>query len=301
MITSVYLSNEEIVVISGKASKKHINIRFFSTMSMPEGAIINGVITNYEGVKLTLLQMRRRKMLPRKNVRLVIDSSAVMMKCIDVPILPHKKLMGFVKNTFADIVHAHGELLYDYSVISPRNKNGQGSTILCSAAEKETVGGFIDLFRETGVKLKSIDIALSNTIKLVNYYPKLTGQTYILSVLDAGFMSSFLFVNGKYSYCSRSRLLAERGTSASAGEISKMISSLIQFNKSQKNQFDIDGVYFCHLRCTEQTLCNELSSLVNVPCMPLFSSRQIRCKRRIVKRGIVINNYPFAIGNLIVK
>lgn len=301
MITSVCLSNEEIVVIRGKASKKIIHVPSFHSAPMPEGAIINGVITNDEMIKQTLISMRKKKMLPRKNIRLIIDSNAVMVKCENVPAMPPKKLMEFVKNTFNGMVHTHGELLYDYAVIEKRNIQGKGCQILCSAVEKDTVGNYIELFKEAGISLQSINISLNCILEFVKYYPKLKNQTYILSVVDAGFLSSFLFVNGKYSYSSRSRLLCERGTPESTAEISKIISSIFQFNKSQKNEQDISCIYFCHLYHNELGLCGELSSLLNVPCMPLLNSHAIDCKRKIIRRGINLSNYPFAVGNLVRK
>jgi Tfp pilus assembly PilM family ATPase len=74
MATSVYLSNEEIIVISGKASKRSIKVKEFHSVTMPEGAIINGIITNEDIIKQTLFQMRKKRFLPKKNIHLIMLS-----------------------------------------------------------------------------------------------------------------------------------------------------------------------------------------------------------------------------------
>ncbi|MDF2567747.1 MAG: pilM, partial [Oscillospiraceae bacterium] len=85
MTTSVYLSNEEVTVVSGKALKKKVKICSFETVPMPEGAIINGKITDDDAVRSILTTLRQGKKIPKKNVRLVIDSSSVMDKIERVP------------------------------------------------------------------------------------------------------------------------------------------------------------------------------------------------------------------------
>lgn len=301
MTTSVYLSNEEVIVIRGTAYSRTLKIRRFQSVPMPKGAIINGMITDEEAIKAILAQLRRRGALSARNVRLVIDSSLVMVKVENVPVLPRRRLMEFTKNTFAEMVETHGELLCDYSVIDAENWNGRGCAILCSAMEKSMAEMYIRLFREAGVELGSIDISLNSLIKLLKYSHELSRRTFILSVLDASYMSSFLFINGQYIFVRSNRLLCERESHDSFAEISSVISSILQFNKAQKSEYDITSVYFCGLSDRETGLCHEISSSLNIDSLPFLPCHAIGVKNKILKSGFKPSNYLFAIGNLIKK
>ena len=244
MPISVYLSNEEILILSGTVTPKTIKIKKMISVPMPKHAIINGMLTNEEAIKAVLIQLRKKNVLPKKGVRLVIDSSSILVKSENVPALRHKQLMELVRNTFAGMVETRTELLYDYAVINAQNMDGKGCTILCTAMEKNHAEMYISLFKEVGTELASIDISLNCVIKLLNFGAELKNRTYILATLDAEYMSSYLFVNGQYSFSGRNRLLAERGTADSAAEISRVISSIVQFHKAQKSEQDIENVYF---------------------------------------------------------
>ncbi|MDF2568079.1 MAG: hypothetical protein K0R90_1535, partial [Oscillospiraceae bacterium] len=181
------------------------------------------------------------------------------------------------------------------------NTDGKGCTILCSAIEKNMIDSYISIFKESGIEINSIDIGLNCVIKLLKYFKNLSKQTYILLGLDANNMVSLLFADGKYHISNRNRLLSERGTSESISEIVRVVSSLIQFNKSQKNESDISCTYFCGLRENEKWLNHQVSNSLNIQSTPFPMGQAVSVKRKIAQKGILQGNYLYAIGNLITK
>ncbi|MDO4541575.1 MAG: hypothetical protein Q4C00_01935, partial [Bacillota bacterium] len=223
---------------------------------------------------------------------------SILTKRLCVPILPEKKLLALAENEFAEVKDNYEELIYDYGVISRVNPEGAGGVILCSAMENTFAFSYIDIFNKLKLRLDSIDISASTVIGLVSHIQELREKTFIISVLEGNTMVSYLFVRGQYYYNGRTRLLAERSTRASAAEISKTISSLIQFNQSQKTESDITDVYFCGLRADEYDLIAQLKEIYPLGISPLPDFPEVEAVPEVNYR--LAQNF-YVTGNLLIK
>lgn len=299
MATSVYLSNENIVVVTGKASEKNIRITSFDAIKLLEGTVINGMVINDEAVRAHLIHLRSNGILPKKNVRLVIDRSSVLVKFLKIPKMNKKNILSFVENSFSGAAKSRNELIYDYSVIESSQAKENGNLILGTAIEKAFVEDYVHLFTSACIQLNSIDIALNSIIKFQRYFDEYKNKNFITSFVDAENIFSLLFINGKYSFSNRYRLISKRGTPESIAELSSFLSSIIQFNMTQKNNSEIEFAIFCGLHECEDGLCSELSNNLNIKVMPLTECSQLVIDKRIAeKKPEILNNF-FAVANLI--
>lgn len=257
METALYFANENIQIVSGKASFKNIKLKRFQTYSLNEGILINGIITNYDQLLCFLKQLRQRKEIP-SSVRLVLDSSNILLKRCVVPYLNEKQLTSFTMTEFENTEFPKEEMVFDYSVIERKNSGEQTGTILCCAAKRSLLQSYIELFQELGVKLISIDVALNVGIKLIQRLPQLNGKTYLVSLIEKKQFISILFVKGGYVFSNRSRLFSEEEGEEMAIEIMEKISSMLQFSKAEQNHEPVENVYFCGLSDTLLSLCGKL-------------------------------------------
>lgn len=299
MTVSVYLSNESIVVVSGKALKSIIKVNSFVTIPLPEGTLINGMIINDELIRSYLIKLRIKGILPKKNVRLVIDRSSVLVKFLKIPKMKENHVIKLIENTFSGAAQARNELVYDYSVIDAAETKGDGNKILGCAIEESFVEDYINLFKSAGAKLASIDIGLNSILKFHNYCNKYKNKTFVLSFVDADNIFSMLFINGKYSFSNRFRLIKKRGTAESFVEFGNFLSSIVQFNKTQKDNQDIELALYCGLREDEEVLCEELSSSLNIKVERFVKCSAIVPKRRIINKEPELIKNLFAVANLI--
>lgn len=299
MTTSVYLSNENIVVVKGKGSKKNIKVSSYDTIKLFESTVINGMVINDEVVRADLVLLRTRGIIPSKNVRLVIDRSSVLVKFLKIPKMNNKKVLEFVKNSFAGAAKSRDELIYDYSVIESSNIKGNANMILGTAIEKSFIEDYINLFASAGVKLGSIDIALNSIIKFQRIFDEYSDKNFIASFLDADNMFSILFINGKYSFSNRFRMLSKRGTPESITEINGFLSSIIQFNLTQKNNNEIETALFSGLRECEENLCTELTYNLGLQAVPLDQCARLVLNRTIKDKKNELLNNLFAVANLL--
>ncbi len=242
MAVSVLISNNYINAVQGSGTKGSVNVKSCVKAPIQEGLLINGMIMNEDILSDAIKNVWADNPELSKSVRLIVDSTSVLSKRFRVPVANDKKLLEIIKDEYSEVEN-YDKLLYDYRILNQKVKDG-GMDILSCAVERDFIEGYINLFETAGIKLESINTALSSVIDAASLYKELSRSTYVVANLDGNNLSNTLFVNGDYNYSSRSRLLEEVGSEDSSDELYRIFSSLIQFNKSQKTGFDITDVYF---------------------------------------------------------
>ena len=263
MQTIVFFSNNGIQVLQGIIKSGKLTIRNFKTLTVEEGALINGVITNREALQTTIAAAMEENGDLFKNITLLIDSSLIMTKNIEVPKLNKKALLALASSEFEDAAGNYENLIVDYSSIP----GASGQNMFCCAVEKNVLDPYVALFESLKVKIKSIDVGLNAIIKYVSGTRDYHGMTFALNLVDGNNLVSLLFENGLYIFSNRSRLMADRGTEAFASELSTKLSSLIQFNKSEKSEHTLVMSLYAGL---DEYELNSLKTLVFDPDLKLF-------------------------------
>ena len=209
---------------------------------LPEGCILNGVITDEAALKTELSAMWKAFRLPKKGLRLVLESGAVSTKLLT---LPNLSKPAYMNKLISDNLPGSesGEAVYDYKTLGAAPEGG--ISVLACMAERSFVKSYIELFSGAGLKLASIDLAVSGLIRLVKFCGEFSDRTFVISVIDRNNVSQFLFIKGEYRFSNRTRVMWNRDTPELADEMARMVSSLVQFNKSEKSGEDITNVYFC--------------------------------------------------------
>ena len=301
MITSVFFSNENVQIVSGKCSGKKIVVCDYLTAPLPDNCIINGVITSDFALKKLLTSLWGKRSVKTSAASIVIDSSSILTKTLNLPSVKSSTMQKIIKGEFAEVEN-YESLLYDYFVLSPKNEGG-GATVLSCAADRVFLQAYIEMFEAMKIKIESIDIAINCEIKLMNRISLMHDKTAIIAVLDKNTLVLSLFVNGMYRFISRSRLFEDRGTQGALDEISRAISSLIQFNSSEKSGYTISDIFFCGTNPDERFLCDELSAMfapINAKLFPECPEVVFKLKKHsLVNKSPVVSDCLYSLGNLI--
>ncbi len=291
MAVSLYISNNYINAVQGSSAKGSVIVKSSVKVPVQEGLLINGMIMNEDLLSDAVKNVWADNTELSKNISLIVDSTSVLSKRLRVPVANDKKLLEIIKDEYAEVEN-YDRLLYDYRVLNPKAKGG-GMDILSCAVEREFIEGYISLFDKAGLKLESVNTALSSIIDAAAFSKALSRKTYVIANLDGNNLSNTLFVNGDYNYSSRSRLLEEVGCEDSVSEMYRILSSLIQFNKSQKTGFDITDIFFTgDIPETASALCMELSAALGVSVleMPVPESVKMPDKNMYSKLFTVLGN-----------
>lgn len=298
----IYISTHAVQVICGSSDKEDmIKIFNFDEIELQEGAMINGVIMDDSLVTEALIQIKNKGV---KKARLVIDSGQILLRNLVVPFVSKKELMKYTIDELSNINESYEDLIYDYGVLRNCYVDGEQSKgeILCCGIERKLLSSYIEIFHSAGIKLKSIDIAVNVLQKFAQELSELDGKTYIVSVLDANNVTSYLFENNCYAFSNRARLFSERGTEAFQNEMVSSISQLIQFSKAKHSTYTIENAYFCGLNNDEETgVYNSIMRNLKISAEK-FPNSSIVCQTNYDQSTLFeLHNYVLPVGCLIRK
>lgn len=230
MSTTVYINNDLIQIVHKNGRKYK-----YESVQLEEGTILNGVIIE-QGEVVRALKKIRNKL---GQVTLIVDSSNIMVKRIQAPKLPKKKLLGLVKSEF-DLGDDY-EYVYDMNVL---NKGKTENSILGCAVPKDFLEKYINAFAQAKIRVLRIDVAINGVIKYINKIQTFKGKTFLINIAFGNTLLSLLFEDGIYRLSNRNRMFNEPGTEAYITELYTKFSTMVQFSKSQKTEKEITQSYY---------------------------------------------------------
>lgn len=291
--TSVYLCNNNVQVAVGAPGKGRARVKKMCNLTLEEGCLINGVVTNDTALAAQLEEFWRAQQLPRKNVELVIDSTQFLSKNVRVPLLSPKKMLDIVKKELAPM-ETRQDPIVDYMILA-QDKAAKTSTILASSVERSFIDTYQALFTRLGVRLACIDTALAALLKLVEALPAFQNMTCILLSFDGDNLLAVLIENGSYKYASRSRLFSEHGTVDFGNEVARVMSGTLQFQASDKSGYTITDVYFAGCSETDFAACSAGCRMLKLSAA-YFPDAPTRVK---LPEGVSLSNCIYTVGNMI--
>ena len=294
----IHLTNTSIKVIQGSISaNKTITIDSFEEIALLEGTMLDGGIMDEEGVKSALRTIYQQGI---HAARLVIDSGQILRKNAIIPKLKHDEILQVCKDELNTLEGENEDLIYDYTILQEQLKEQEGMEVLCCAIAKKFLKVYVDIFEQTKIKLLSIDIASNVLYKLTKIIPEFSNKTYAITNFDGNDVSSSLFVDNHLAFTIRSRLFAERGSIAFVSELTTNITQLIQFNKSQYKDKNLEVIYFSGLdKYEEDMIYDAVKNSLDIRAERFPSSKNITCIDATMP--FEIHTYIFATGGLIRK
>lgn len=257
MHTTICFLNDKIIAMSGKARGRSSFVKSFEIFELAEGSVINGVITDSGRVREVLRAIKNEKNLYYKNnVTLIIDSSLIYVKHASFSPTSKAKMQILAENEFVGIDSQSKDMIFDYSVIKC-SKQKKPASITCYAVEKTIVTGFLEVLDEEKIKPVCIDISYNCIEKFISGVSELNNKTFLIATVEKNNMLVMLFVNGVFYYSTRARLLNDYGTEEYYQEIATNISSINQFNKSQRNGHEIKSVFLCGMSEIDSMHCTQ--------------------------------------------
>lgn len=297
MAISLYISNERLMAVNGSAGARRVTVKAFAEAPLPAGSVINGVITNEAAFTAAVMQIAEQMGRSFTNVRIVLSASRIYVKRAVLPKLPKAKLMELVAGEFTDVdTDADDELIYDCMPLGGLGA-GQGEATLVCAAKRSLIASYAELFDSLKIKLACVDTVHAALIKLVNLLPQTRGGTFIALGLDGNMADAALFAEGEFRMNNRIRLIAERGTPESTAEISRMVSSILQFHASERSGASIGGVYVIGARSSEWAMFSSIATSYDLPTVALEDEKGVIAAPG--EGAFSLSQYAYAIGNLI--
>lgn len=294
-LTSLYLCSRTVYAAVGSPTARGARITAADSTQLPEGCLINGVITNEADLAEALKAFFADNKLPTGRVALIAGGSQFMHRIMELPAMSEKKRLAVLSHELSSSGAETTAPLDDYMLLS-RDAKTRTDTVLATRVEQSVIAGYDALAKDAGFKLTCIDLGLAAPIKAVRTIPALQNGTFVVLQFDDDTISACLFVQGQYTYSTRSRLFNPRGTAESGTEIAQKLSGLIQFHIASKSEHQIDTVYFAGADAKDFTVCRPGCEALALKVEQFPDSPTVS-----LPKGTALADVLYAAGNLIAR
>lgn len=294
-LTSLYLCSRTVYAAVGSPTARGARITAAASTQLPEGCLINGVITNEADLAEALKAFFADNKLPTGRVALIAGGSQFMHRIMELPAMSEKKRLAVLSHELSSGGAETTAPLDDYMLLS-RDAKTRTDTVLATRVEQSVIAGYDALAKDAGFKLTCIDLGLAAPIKAVRTIPALQNGTFVVLQFDDDTVSACLFVQGQYTYSTRSRLFNPRGTAESGTEIAQKLSGLIQFHIASKSEHQIDTVYFAGADAKDFTVCRPGCEALALKVEQFPDSPTVS-----LPKGTALADVLYAAGNLIAR
>lgn len=292
-LTSLYLCSRTVYAAVGSPTANGARITAAAQTELPEGCLINGVITNEADLAAALKEFFAANKLPTNRVALMAGGTQFMYRIVTLPAMSEKKRLAVLTRELSTGGAETKAPLDDYMLLA---HDGKGDTVLATRVEQAVIAGYDALAKAAGFKLYSIDLGLAALIKAVRTVPALQKETFVLLQFDDDTISAALFEQGQYTYSTRSRLFNPRGTAESGTEIAQKLSGILQFHIAGKSAHPIRTVYFGGADAQDIRVCTPGCETLALQVAPFPDSPTVR-----LPDGVRLCDVLFAAGNLIAR
>ena len=270
----VYLSNTQVQILSGSAKGKSVGVDKVYTMPVPEGCILNGVITDAGTLSSAMQEFWKTNKLPKKGIKLIVTNPHFAVRMQDIPLQSQKKSEKFLKRELAD--EEKNQIIGFYEI--SKNNKLKSQKICAEIAEQNLIQDYEQLFKAAGLELSTINSGIGMTVNFLLQTGTVTNKTCIVMNLDGNTITSVFFVKGDYYYSTSRRIFNDIGTDGFARDMAATVNQIDQFARSQRIEETISDIYFAGMSEDNANLCSatiregmtgdiniqRLSNLINV-------------------------------------
>ena len=293
VLTSLYLCNRTVYAAVGVPAANGARVTAACQTELPEGCLINGIITNEGELTAALQGFFAANSLPTQRVALAAGGSQFNHRVLTLPRMNEKKRAAVLTRELSSGGADVTAPLDDYMLLST-DKKSKADTVLATRVESAVIENYIHLATACGLKLHSIDLALAGQIKLVGATPALEKQSFVVLQFDGDSLIAGLYEEGQYKYSTRSRLFNPRGTQASGTEIGQKLSGLIQFQTAAKSEHPITAVYFGGSTPADLAACTPACQALRLDAAEYPETVNVK-----LPEGVKLSDVALAAGNLI--
>ena len=238
----IYISGTEMQVVCGSGSGRKAKIKKCFVVPTPEGSVINGTVMDPDSFIPFVKSFFIGNKLPTKDVSLVVNSSKIAGKQLDIPDMKKDKTLEYIAREFADMDRDENDVVCAYT--SLKSEEGAGvNLIYAENVTKSFLEGYIDIFKSAGIKLKGIYSSEGVLIKMVEMTAAQIRKTFVVQIADGNLLSSVVWVNGVFFYYNSQRCFQNVGTAEYFEECSRTIDQIGQFMKASQVTAPIETIY----------------------------------------------------------
>ncbi|MCR5120450.1 MAG: hypothetical protein K6B44_12625 [Lachnospiraceae bacterium] len=247
MSTVIYFSNKQIQVVCSRGSG--MNARPYSayTMASPEGSVINGIIMDPDALAPFIKGFFEYNKISLRDVSLVINSSKIAGKRIELPKMSDTRTLEFVSREFNDLSRDEAEPVFSYTGLAGE-KGSKVRKLYAETIDSEFIRDYVELFAGIGIQLKGIYSSEGTMIRMIEQTAGKRCRNFVVQVADDNMLINVLWAEGNFVYYSGQRCFNEPGTEEYMEECVRALSQLTQFMKANQMDTPIQNIYVAGIK-----------------------------------------------------
>ncbi|MCL1789632.1 MAG: pilus assembly protein PilM, partial [Oscillospiraceae bacterium] len=197
------VTDKQIKLVKGSLAGSKIRINAVETRDVPEGAIVNGYVTEVAPVSALITEMLTEKKISDKEIIVCINSGAILYKELEVIKPKSLKSTAAIEAMIVAQMGIANDYNVSYSIVGDGNSDADGNQtikVMATACPQRMVDGYQLLFGQAGLKLKQINISNNCITRLIMNTPKLKESMPFLCIqVDDDFVNINLYENDQVS------------------------------------------------------------------------------------------------------
>ena len=259
MSTVIYISNKQIQVVTASGSGPNAKPKMAYTMASPEGSVINGMIMDPDALAPFIKGFFAHNKLSTKDVSLVVNSSKIAGKRIELPSMSHNKTMDFVAREFNDVTRDDSVPIFSYTDLAVE-KGSKIKKVYAESVDSEFIKDYIALFNEAGVTLKGIYSSEGVMIRMIEQSAGKRCKNFVVQIADDNMLTNVLWADGNFVYYSGQRCFNEPGTEEYMEECVRTLSQLTQFMKANQMETPIQNIFVAGIKGLDIDVYRQMTS-----------------------------------------
>lgn len=239
MRTVIYLSNQEVRVLTGTIGGRKIKIESEYYALAPAGSISDGKITDKPAFIDFLRRLIEANNIPCHDVILVLGSTAVLTRRLEVPRMSRKKVIKCLTREFAGVTRTK-DPVYSYIVL---DRNQYSQTILAHMAEREYLESCLEVAAASGTRVVSVVTVQAADIAVLNKLPQVQEGIVVIQTLEGTNIRNLLLIHGKCFYFNRIHTTSMPGTPDFGMECARAVHRLQQFLRREQVEEEISDIF----------------------------------------------------------
>jgi Tfp pilus assembly PilM family ATPase len=210
--------------------------------------------------------------------------------------------MPFVRGELASLMEDGQDDIVDYAAMGTDPQTG-ATRALGVVAGRVQLENYVRVVRMAGFNLKRVDIGANALAKLPQVISVLQSGIRLLGIIDGNSLVLVFYQQGEYTLAKRYRLLAPEATDDRRTEIHGHLSAMIQFQKSQNRDLEIDVLYLTGVPPERVQLFSASAAHLGIPVEPLQTPEAIslRGQAGFSEADFSLSAFLYNIGALLRK
>lgn len=233
MRTIISFSSRSIKAIQGVLDGKKFNIVASCHVDMPKNSFANMTIMEEKSeLVLAALLEARDKLKKFTACEIVLDNPL----CITAE-LQWLSASGFervAKNAFLYRKDFDEESFVTDYMILEKPKADQPLLALFGTVKLDVISGFLSLFKQAGLSVKRVDMAMAGLLKLVTKSPTFNRKNAIINIVDGDLLSVCSFRDNGALFIARASINEKEGTDSYFDKVAREVYNHAEFKKTDR-------------------------------------------------------------------